>query len=454
MTNKQTHIHFRTSGYRSKIGRSLNPSIAVDIGASVISHLEESPIFIGYDNRRTSLALAQAAASGAMTQGAYVYIGAEAMPTPVAVNYIVHSDAKGGIMVTGSHLPPSDNGLIYLLGDGTYFKGKIPLVSPANSSWEVYGDSEFIEEPVFAYLDRIRQAKSDFDIYDPDRIVVLDTAHGPSIHYFRELMGGSSRSIVEINTTPNDEFPGRPSEPLPNHLISTQAIAEQTRATIGVATDMDGDRVVFIDENHHVLIGDFIGTLFAIHYWEKNPGKTVIAPINTSLVFEWAADNFNGQVAYTPIGPPSIIQGIKELDAKFAFEESGKYFFTEWGLWPDAMYSTIRMLHMLKEQEKLLGEFSKILPKTYLVKEKIKGSRSLFQKKSTQIKERLDQYLHPEEIISIDGHKLVFEDKSWVLVRPSGTENYIRIFSEAFEKSVAMERLNLAKQITKENLGK
>ena len=107
---------------------------------------------------------------------------------------------------------------------------------------------------------------------------------------------------------------------------------------------------------------------------------------------------------------------------------------------------------MLKNREQSLGEFVDILPKTSLVKEKFRGSKIHFYNKIEKIRESLENYFKPKDIVTIDGIKLIFEDNSWVLVRPSGTERYIRVFSEAYELKTAKQRLNEAKHITKEIL--
>jgi phosphomannomutase len=182
---------------------------------------------------------------------------------------------------------------------------------------------------------------------------------------------------------------------------------------------------------------------------------SIVAPINSSLIIGLVSEEMGGKVYDCRVGPPAIIDTMLEKGAKLGFEESGKYFFSDESLWPDGLLATIKILSLMYETQLSLQELVDQLPVTTATKDKIQcETEEQKEKMMSFVYENWDEFITGEtkSEVKIDGIKRYFIDDSWLLIRPSGTENYIRYFCEALTperteelKKQAIELLEKAK---------
>lgn len=438
-----TQFIFGTSGYRGKIGEELNPRIALQLGRAIGYYLPpRSKIVCGKDNRRTSSALLLAVASGLSSMGEHrVYYSHEPVPTAAMVHYSKQKGVPNAIMVTGSHLPKEDNGIIFFENYETYFSGSLILPPDEHDNWEQYTEPSLIDDIGDCYRELLVHLSNQLlpeqgVAFDS---VLIDTANGPAGNFLPWLMQPFCRKVIEINCNLDDCFPNRPSEPTEKNLEKTIYEVVRQGCDFGIATDMDADRVVFILRDGKVLKGDDLGILLARYYWSKGKGDHVIATFNSTLLLNEEAKKAEGAISYSKVGPPAVIKKMVETGAVFGFEGAGKYMFKEYTLVPDAAVSTLVVLAMLMNTGEPLEELALAIQETFYRHEKCALPRADADRFMVFIRQNYETFFpeQPVRCLDEDGLKLEFSDKSWMMIRPSGTENCIRILVESLNSQTA-----------------
>lgn len=457
-------LFFRTSGIRGRSNEIITPELALRVGRAFAYWIKEKytidiyHIYVGHDNRRNSDLIAACVVSALSSSGINVIKFHEPVPTPLVIHATVNNDSQGGVMITGSHLPATDNGIILFDHLGNYYKGPLDdHYEPVD--WNELGKVKEAVTEINEYKLFITYQALQLKINKNNWKVLIDTVHGPMREYVRLATLQFTKDSQFINSDYDDTFPGRNSEPTPESIENTRKMVLDLGCDLGIATDMDGDRVLFITKTGRVITGDYLGAILANIFWKKHPKLPIIAPINTSGIIEIAAKPLDGIILYCHVGPPSIIEAIRESGAKFGFEETGKYIFSDIGIWPDAAITTLFLVSLLQESEKSLDELVEELPMLYSTKTKISGSREKCVKtldklvhsansSPRSLKEFVDNVnnsnnftidlqrfleiagLNINSINTMDGLRINLSNDSYLMIRPSGTENYMRIFCE------------------------
>ena len=159
-------------------------------------------------------------------------------------------------------------------------------------------------------------------------------------------------------------------------------------------------------------------------------------------------------MVYSPIGPPAIVNKMKEIGAEFGFEESGKYIWKEAIWYGDAALATLRMLEIINKRGISLSQMADELPKFKLIKIAIRCENGIKSKVLEITTRKLKEKFKGTNfyVIEIDGSKFVFEDNKWLLVRPSGTEPIFRVFAEASNEEEARNLAKLGEKIVLETI--
>lgn len=436
--NDNFPIYFATSGIRGKSNIEITPAFMLRLANAISQWIKKSNdpktviVNLGYDNRRDSYALAHTFAAGMSSFGINIRMSKTEVSTPMLIHATVNSDAKYGVMITGSHLPAQDNGFILFNYQGDYYTGKMEEKDPNPVKWDELGKISFFTDEIESYKSFLFMLSKNLGLEKLPMKVLLDPVHGVMKPYLESILEPLVDELLKVNWDYDDRFPGRPSEPNEENLQRTRETFLSLECDLGIGTDMDGDRVLFISKSGRIISGDYIGALFASRLWKSNPSAVVVAPINTSAIIEITAEKYGGKVEYCKVGPPNIIDKLRETKAKLGFEETGKYIFTDIAIWPDSAISTLKLLDLLRSEGKSLDTIMAEFPLLFSLKTKLPMSRKHAPTVLQRLKERINKDFNDiQSINEMDGLKISFNDKSWLLLRPSGTEDYIRIFSEA-----------------------
>jgi phosphomannomutase/phosphoglucomutase len=440
---------FGTAGIRGITNQVITPQLALNF-AQVYGSCFHGKIAVARDPRYGAEMLEQAILAGLTSTGCEVQkLGV--VPLPIFARWVADF-AGGGIMVTGSHIPPNQIGIVPVDGLGRdlcqrdekgieeiYLRKESKLVE-----WDKIKNPSKVN-PLENYIKFLEKEIGNVAGFK----VGLDLANG--------CFSSTARNILEKLGVEafciNDELksiPSRPSEPRKETL---KELSKLTRDgfDLGAGTDVDGDRVVFLDSQGNGVSEDVIGAIFAKELVKAN--ERVVTPINSSLLIEGVAEECGFKVSYCKIGPPAIAESILKIKATYAYEESGKYFFPPKTLWSDALLSTLKLLEILKKKGKPLEELVAEFPQRVQIKEKMPIKKELKKKVIKEVK-KVIEFAPPngmKDLVTLDGAKLIFED-GWLLIRPSGTENILRVYSDGKTKAIAEKLVRLGRKIVKEGI--
>lgn len=444
---------FGTSGVRGEITSLLTPELAVKLSIAFSRFLGGSgDIAIGFDSRFSSRALVEACISGAMFSGLNVfYLGL--IPTPVLLHVVKEFKLDGAIMVSASHTPPKYCGLIFFKGDTgelSPMESKIieDLAFSEFSISNVFGSLHYLCDVSSIYVESILRTFNLGSFDDLNLKIVCDIGNSPYASYFNKLFEYLGIDFIPINCHPDGFFPGRGANADLNSLNYASNIVKSGLANFGFGVDGDGDRCLFVDENGVVLSGDIIGALFSREALLKVHGGIIVCPINTSNIILDISSRFNGKVHFTRVGPPEIIEAVRNIDnVVFAFEESGKYIWPENILYGDPGYALVKMLEIILKYGSI-HEAIKDFPKYFQFKTSIPCADDYKNKVLSYLRSKLDVF-NPKEVIDLDGLKLILDD-GWILFRPSGTEDLFRVFVEGFDEHKTLKILDLSVKLVKD----
>ena len=290
---------FGINGVRGVVNETLTSDVALKLGRA-IGRYYDGPVAVATDTRISADMIKNAVMAGLLAEGCDVFdLGV--VPVP-AVQYFVknHDDILGGIMITASHNTAEYNGVkcITSTGDelGEAGQKKIEenydsnMPSHANRIGTVTSILRAGEEYVSGILEHVKVN----DIRRANLRVVVDCANGSTSSTTPALLQRLGVYTVTLNANPQGEFPGRPSEPTEENLSDVIALIKTAGADLGVAHDLDGDRVSFISNEGKFIEGDEALAIMAKYVLSRKTG-VVVTTVSTSSVVEDVVKKNDGE---------------------------------------------------------------------------------------------------------------------------------------------------------------
>ena len=461
MTGQKTQIKFGTDGWRAIIAEDFTFENVRRVAGAVAHYLttqvKKNPLVtIGYDTRFHSKAFAQTTAEVLAKQGCNVILNDTFLSTPGVSYAVKYKKADGGVVISASHNPAEFNG----------FKFKTSLSSSApetvTKQFEDFLASESsdpaatqpgtitTEKMTGPYLKYLKSYIDFKAIKNKNFKVVIDTMHGAGAGYVESILKGTKIRQIFLHQKPDPFFGGMHPEPIEEYLSDLKKAVKQNSANIGLATDGDADRIGVVDNNgkylppHHV----FPLLLYYLCKYKGMKGK-VVQTISLGYLSERIAKDFNLPWEETPVGFKYIADRIMKENVLLGGEESGGYGFGNYLPERDGVLNSLMFIEMIavtgKPVSVLLDEIQKkygksVFLRTDFVNPGIPKNELVAKLKSTAPSEICG--LKVTEIKDYDGIEFVLEDDSWLLLRPSGTEPKIRVYSET--ESLAKTKALLA----------
>ena len=439
---------FGTSGIRGLVGSEVTCELALNVGKSLAYYLgNEGTVVIGYDTRTTNKMLDQAICAGLLEGGINV-VKIGMVPTPLVGYACEKLDADAGIMLTASHNPSPYNGIKIWNKNGMAYtsvqEAEIEKIYAEKSyisvSWDKVGSLSVNEEIKGQYIDDLVNM---VDIKEGFK-VVIDCASGAGSEISPLVFRKAGCEVTTLNSQPDGFFPGRNPEPNADNLQNLMKTVVAIGADLGIAHDGDADRMITVDEAGNISPFDSLLALIS-----KEFDGDVVTTVDAGLCMD---ESVNGEVFRTPVGDVNVAEVIIEKNAAFGGEPSGTWLHPDFCMCPDGILSGLRMAELVSNKGKLSQLLSEI-PSYPNIREKITCSKEAKIKVMENMEDLLkDAFNDIKEINSIDGVRMTFEDDSWVLVRPSGTEDYIRITLESRSAERAEEIKDVCVKIINENL--
>jgi phosphoglucosamine mutase len=446
---------FGTSGVRGVVGEELKPELALDLGLVLATQLKNSgTVVVGKDPRTSSDLLESCLVSGLLSGGCDVKrLGV--VPTP-AVSFAVHKlNAKAGVMITASHNPPEYNGVKFWGSDGMaytpeqeeaieriYFGKRMKPVA-----WDRIGKISEIDI-LSSYINKIAGAVKLKRSYK----VVVDCGNGAGSVVTPHLLQRLGCKVVTLNSQLDGFFPGRGLEPSPENLGELCGVVKSIGADLGIAHDGDADRVAAVDELGRVAQPDKLLALISAHQLKRKRDAVVTTVDASSVVDDYVAER-GGKVVRTRVGDVSVAAAIKKHKAVFGGEPSGAWIFPDVHLVPDGPLAAAKILELLDSTGKKLSELVTTLSEYPTARERVKCPNERKAGTMKKLGPRLKkEFSSVAKVLTIDGIRLELTD-GWVLVRPSGTEPYIRVTAEgrtqARVKEITDKAVKTLKAITR-----
>jgi len=232
--------------------------------------------------------------------------------------------------------------------------------------------------------------------------------------------------VVGIGLEMDGRFPRDP-EPAAANLGDLARLVKDSGAAVGLAVDPDVDRLSLVDETGQPLGEDFTLALASAVVLRRTPG-TVVTNLSTSQVVDDVADAHGGSVVRAPVGEIHVARRMQLEGAVVGGEGNGGVILPDLHHTRDAPLAAALLLQHLVDEGKPLSQIVARWPKYGIVKEKVSFPREAIQ----DAYEALENDLAGPVIDRADGLRLAWPDrKTWLHVRPSGTEPVIRLIAEA-----------------------
>lgn len=473
--NRINPIKFGTDGWRAVIGREFTFENVRICAQALAEHMLETGLadkglVIGYDTRFASEDFAAVCAETAAANGIKVYLCSKAVPTPEVSYAITLKKAGAGIVITASHNPGSYNGFKIKSEDGASAPtGMIAAVekkiAQINQSGEVKRISlaeakakGLVEVCDFdeAYLSRVAEFVDIERIKQSGLKIAVDCMYGAGSGYFKALFKNGKTRVDEINAERNPSFPGINPEPITVNLKKLSAKIIQDRASVGLATDGDADRIGIMDEKGRFVTQLEVYALLAL-YWLEVRGErgAIVKTVTATSMLYRLGDLFKVPVIETPVGFKYVAPVMLEQNALIGGEESGGYGFRGHVPERDAVIAGLCFLDLMvatgKTPSQLLDYlFSKVGAHYYN-----RRDFHFAEERRADIIQRLEQNKHPvidgQKVIKFDtadGFRYTLADGSWLLVRFSGTEPLLRIYAESGSKPQVEKILDFGQEMT------
>ncbi|AEH24387.1 phosphoglucosamine mutase [Pyrococcus yayanosii] len=446
---------FGTFGVRGIANEDITPEFALKLGMAFGTMLKrENPakelwVVVGRDTRVSGEMLKNALISGLLSVGVNV-IDVGIAPTPAVQFACKHFRADGGAVITASHNPPEYNGIKLLEPNGMGLKKEREAIVEEiflkedfdRAEWDEIGRVRR-EDIIRPYIDAIK-SKVDVDaIRKRKPFVVVDTSNGAGSLTLPYLLRELGCKVVSVNAHPDGHFPARNPEPSEENLKGLMKIVKALGADFGVAQDGDADRAVFIDENGRFIQGDKTFALVADAVLRERGGGLLVTTVATSNLLDDIAKRNGAKVLRTKVGDLVVARALLEHAGTIGGEENGGVIFPDHVLGRDGAMTVAKVVEIFAKSGKKFSELIDELPKYYQIKTKrhVEGDRKAVVAKVGELARRRGY-----RIDTTDGVKVIFEE-GWVLVRASGTEPIIRIFSEAKSEEKAQEYLELGLEL-------
>jgi phosphomannomutase/phosphoglucomutase len=421
-------------------GAVITPAAARQIGqafGTFVQRVEDrQQVVVGRDNRLTSFELAEAAIEGLLASGCdTVDIGL--VSTPLVYWHAVHRGDAGGLMVTGSHLPPDQNGFKLSVGKRNLYGGQLTLLRTMIERDQLaYGGGE-AESDEKAYSAYTHDLAGRLTMARPLKVVV-DAGNGTGGLFAPLLLRQWGHEVVEcLYCEPDGLYPHHQPDPQnPENLATLGERVRALGADVGIAFDGDADRMGAVDENGQMIVADRILALLAQDMLKRHPGALVVADVLSSQALFDAVTQAGGEPEMWISGHSLIKARMAERGALLGGEMSGHIFLGEnYFGFDDGYFAAGRLLQLLAAGAAPLSALDAALPHYYSTPEYrphcpddaketvIDGVKAALQDKGT--------------VVDVDGVRIQFE-KGWGILRASNTEPVLSLRFEGQTEADAL----------------
>jgi phosphomannomutase len=428
---------FGTAGIRGNAVADVTPELAVAVGAAAGADArgDDEAFVVARDGRETGPALAAAMSAGLQAGGMRV-LDAGVLPTP-ALAYA--SQGRRGVQLTASHNPPEDNGIKLFVNGSEYDRDRELAIEdrvesdPEYASWAEWGETESIDV-LPDYREAVAAFANEHGAPLDGLTVAVDCGNGVAGLATPQVLRELGAHVVTLNANVDGHFPGRPSKPTPETIGDLMDFVADGDAAFGIAHDGDADRIVIVDGDGEVVHEDTVLAILAEHYTRASDAAdpVVVTTPNASARIDELVGEAGGRVERVRLG--ALHEGIAAArenggDVVFA-AEPWKHVHTEFGGWIDGVASAAVLSRLVADADGLAALREPVTERPYR-KISVECPDDAKDAVMAQLAEDLPAEFPDADVDTEYGVRLEFPDASWTLVRPSGTEPYVRVYAES-----------------------
>ena len=423
---------FGTDGVRGLANADLTPELALSVARAAAGVLADRdgtsrPVaVVGRDPRASGEMLEAAVVAGLASAGAEV-LRVGVLPTPAVAHLTGQTGADLGVMISASHNPMPDNG-IKLFSRGGH---KLPDAVEAAIERQVTSrDAHPDHRPTGGGIGRVRDLPGATEDYVDHVLsalrqpltglrVVVDCAHGAAARCAPEVYRRAGAQVHVIGGEPdgwniNDGIGS-------THLGPLQAAVARHGADIGIAHDGDADRCLAVTADGTVVDGDAILAICALALHESGnlTDDTVVATVMSNLGFHHTMRAAGIQVHTTAVGDRYVLEALRSRGLSLGGEQSGHLVFLDWATTGDGLLTGLALLSRMSATGASLAELASVvrrLPQTLV---------------NVPVSDRLAVVESDEVAGAVNAVEAELGDSGRVLLRPSGTEQLVRVMVEA-----------------------
>ena len=435
-------ISFGTDGWRATLDEFTAPRVRI-VGQGVATYLrdeghEGGTVAVGYDARASSPEFAEELARVLCANGFDVVMPeGRDRPTPLTAWQSQERDLAGALMITASHNPPEYNGVKFIMGDGS---PALPEATDAIAGRLAEPDPLPAEQHGTVYeVDEVTpHAEHAMDLVGADLDglhVVYDAMHGSGRDTTDALLASAGATVDRLRCERDPEFGGSSPEPSEENLQELVQAVRERDADLGIANDGDADRIAVVTPERGFLDENLFFAATYDYLLESDSGP-VVRTVSTTFLLDRIAEAHGEEVYETPVGFKWVAQAMGEHDALMVGEESGGFAVRGHIREKDGVLMALLAAAVESERpydervDALLDEFGEI--------HQSKLSVDCPDSEKARVVDALGDDIPDEvagesvaDVVTKDGFKLLCEDGSWLLVRPSGTEPKMRVYAEA-----------------------
>ncbi len=469
-----THIAFGTDGWRARVGDDFTYQNVRRCAEGVARYIAErgdeaKGVVVAYDRRFASEQFAVAAAEVMLAYDIPVAYATTAVPTQMASYEVVERGAAAGIVITASHNPWTDNGFKVKSPTGAAASPEmlatLEAVIAENGTRPIpvrpIADAEAADlverfDPYPGYERFVRRTLDLDALRAADGRILVDPLWGSGAGWISRLLGGGRIEVIEIHGERNPWFGGVNPEPIPPNVDEALALVAAGGFDLGLLLDGDADRSGAIDERgvfiHQLQVYGLLMYYLAEHRGMRAP---VVKSVNETSMAERLGARYGIEVHETPVGFKYVGPKMIETGAMYGGEESGGYGFGMHLPERDGIYSDLLLLDLfLRERaagrwpaSRAIEHLHEIAGPSFYQRLDVHLERATYG----EVKERLMADLaarapaelagqHVARTVALatnDGFKYFTTDGSWLMVRFSGTEPLVRIYTEGTSQGIA-----------------
>ncbi|HEX7300905.1 MAG TPA: phosphoglucosamine mutase [Solirubrobacteraceae bacterium] len=419
---------FGTDGVRGVAGELLTAELALALGrAATLQAAQSTPrVLVIRDTRESGEMLEAAIGAGVTAAGGDVLL-AGVLPTPAAPLLVRRYGFDLAAVISASHNPYRDNGIKFFAGDGFKLSDEAEAViearleEPPPPATQI-GRVRALHGTQEDYLRALHERFADLDLSGLD--VVLDCAHGATYRAAPEIFRRLGATVTALHDAPDGRNINDGCGSTHVDVLAQAVVAEGH--DVGFAFDGDGDRVLAVDREGVLVDGDELIALATLHLREAGrlPGDGVAVTVMTNYGFHAAMREAGVEVATTQVGDRYVLEALRERGWALGGEQSGHIIDMAFNATGDGIASALLTLEALRGGDLAERDAMHKFPQRLV---------------NVPVEDRDSAMASPELTEAADRAAQALEGRGRVLVRPSGTEQLVRIMVEAPSEEEAAE---------------